>query len=43
MWSCMSIIIILIFGHIIYDEKLTRNEIIAIGLALGAVYFANQG
>jgi multidrug transporter EmrE-like cation transporter len=42
MWSCMSIIIILIFGHVMFDEELTKNEVVAILLALGAIYFANQ-
>jgi len=42
MWSCLSIIIILLFGHIAFDEELTKNEVIAILLAFAAIYFANQ-
>lgn len=42
MWSCMSIVIILLFGHIAFDEKLTQNEVFAILLAFAAIYFANK-
>jgi len=41
-WSCMSIVLVIIVGHTILGEYISYNDIIAVGLAIGAIYFANK-
>ena len=41
-WSCMSIILAVIIGYYIYDEPLDTHNIIAVILAILAIYFANM-
>lgn len=41
MWSCMSIIFVIIVGYIFLQEKLKTHDFIAIFFALLAIYFAN--
>jgi multidrug transporter EmrE-like cation transporter len=41
MWSCISIICIVLFGYIFLEEKIKRNDMIAILLTFMAIYFAN--
>lgn len=42
MWSCLSIILATILGYMLYDEKLTKDSVIAMVFALTAVYFSNR-
>lgn len=41
-WSCLSIIIAFVIGKVFFDEKLSRDVIIAIIFAIGAIYFAQK-
>lgn len=41
-WSCFSIISIIIIGYVFFEEKVYTHDIIAILMAFGAIYFANQ-
>ncbi len=41
-WSCMSIVLVIIVGHTILGEQISYNDIIAVALAIGAIYFANK-
>ena len=41
MWSCMSIIFVIIVGYVFLQEKLKTHDFIAIFFALLAIYFAN--
>jgi len=40
MWSSVSIISGILVGYFIFGESVTMNRLIAIALAIGAVYFA---
>jgi len=42
MWSCMSIIFVIIVGYVFLQEKLKNHDFIAIFFALLAIYFANM-
>ena len=42
MWSCMSIICVMIFGYVFLQEKIEYHDVLAILFALLAIYFANQ-
>lgn len=42
MWSCMSIISVMIFGYVFLQEKIEFHDFLAIIFALLAIYFANQ-
>ena len=42
MWSCMSIVFVILVGYIFLQEKIERHDIIALLLALLAIYFANK-
>ena len=39
-WSCMSIILATLLGYFLYEEGINQNSIIAMVLALLAVYFS---
>ena len=39
-WSCMSIIIATMLGYFLYEETINGNSVIAVILALFAVYFS---
>lgn len=41
MWSCMSIIFVIIVGYVFLQEKLKTHDFVAIFFALLAIYFAN--
>jgi len=41
MWSCMSIIFVIIVGYVFLQETLKIHDFIAIFFALLAIYFAN--
>jgi multidrug transporter EmrE-like cation transporter len=41
MWSCMSIIFVIIVGFVFLQEKLKLHDFFAIFFALLAIYFAN--
>lgn len=41
-WSCMSIISVMIFGYVFLQEKIEFHDVLAILFALLAIYFANQ-
>lgn len=42
MWSCMSIVFVIIVGYVFLEEKLKLHDFAAIFFALLAIYFANQ-
>ena len=42
MWSCMSIIFVIIFGFIFLQEEIKLHDIIAVIFAMLAIYFANM-
>lgn len=42
MWSCMSIVVILLTGYVFFDEKISNNGKIALTFALLAIYFLNK-
>lgn len=42
MWSCMSIIAVILFGYIFLQEKIKHHDLMAILFAFLAIYFANQ-
>jgi len=42
MWSCMSIIFVILFGYIFLQEEIKRHDVIAVILAFLAIYFANM-
>jgi len=41
MWSCMSIIFVIVVGYVFLQEKLKTHDFVAIFFALLAIYFAN--
>jgi multidrug transporter EmrE-like cation transporter len=41
-WSCCSIITIIVVGYLVFEEKIYPHDIAAILFAILAVYFANQ-
>ena len=41
MWSCMSMIFVILFGYIFLQEEIKRHDLIAIFFAFLAIYFAN--
>ena len=41
-WSCMSIVSVMIFGYVFLQEKIEFHDVLAIIFALLAIYFANQ-
>jgi len=42
MWSCMSIIAVILFGYIFLQENIKHHDVMAILFAFLAIYFANQ-
>jgi drug/metabolite transporter (DMT)-like permease len=40
MWSSLSILLAVLFGHILYNEEITYKIVIAVIFALLAIYFA---
>jgi drug/metabolite transporter (DMT)-like permease len=42
MWSCMSIIFVILFGYIFLQEEIKSHDVIAIFFAFLAIYFANM-
>ena len=42
MWSCMSIIFVILFGYIFLKEEIKMHDMIAIIFAFLAIYFANM-
>jgi multidrug transporter EmrE-like cation transporter len=42
MWSSISIVSGILVGYFIFGESVSMNRIIAISLAIGAVYFAQD-
>lgn len=42
MWSCMSMIFVILFGYIFLQEEIKRHDMIAIFFAFLAIYFANM-
>ncbi len=42
MWSCFSIIFVIGAGCFFFDEKFTPDDLIAVLLAFGAIYFVNR-
>ena len=41
-WSCTSIIICYLVSYVVYKEAINKYTIIAIALAIAAIYFAHQ-
>lgn len=41
MWSSLSIISVITVGYFLFDESIDLNKLMAIAMAIGAVYFAN--
>ena len=41
MWSCMSIVFVIIVGYVFLQEKIKMHDFAAIFFALLAIYFAN--
>lgn len=41
MWSCMSIVFVIIVGYVFLEEQLRLHDFAAIFFALLAIYFAN--
>lgn len=42
MWSCLSIIVAVILGYFLYNEKMNKNSILAIIFALLGIYFMSK-
>jgi len=42
MWSCMSMIFVILFGYIFLQEKIKMHDMMAIFFAFLAIYFANM-
>lgn len=42
MWSCMSMIFVILFGYIFLQEKIKMHDMMAIFCAFLAIYFANM-
>jgi drug/metabolite transporter (DMT)-like permease len=42
MWSCMSIIFVILFGYIFLQEEIKMHDMMAIFFAFLAIYFANM-
>jgi drug/metabolite transporter (DMT)-like permease len=42
MWSCMSMIFVILFGYIFLQEEIKMHDMIAIFFAFLAIYFANM-
>jgi drug/metabolite transporter (DMT)-like permease len=42
MWSCMSIIFVIVVGYVFLQERPKTHDFIAIFFALLAIYFANM-
>jgi drug/metabolite transporter (DMT)-like permease len=42
MWSCMSIIFVILFGYIFLQEEVKMHDMISILFAFLAIYFANM-
>ncbi len=42
MWSCFSIIFIIGVGCIFFDERFTSDDLMAILLAFGSIYYINR-
>jgi multidrug transporter EmrE-like cation transporter len=40
MWSAISIVLAATFGYILYNEPMNTKSLLAVMLALGAIYFA---
>jgi multidrug transporter EmrE-like cation transporter len=40
-WSSLSIISVITVGYFLFDESIDLNKLMAISLAIGAVYFVN--
>lgn len=38
LWSCISIILAMFLGYIIYDEPMNTWKIYSLGLAIGSIY-----
>lgn len=41
-WSCISIVSIISVGYFVFNEKIYAHDIMAIILAISAIYFANM-
>jgi multidrug transporter EmrE-like cation transporter len=41
-WSCISIILGITIGRVLYNEPVTQNTMIGAGFAMLAIYFANK-
>jgi multidrug transporter EmrE-like cation transporter len=41
LWSSFSIISVIAVGYLLFDETIDTNKLMAISLAVGAIYFAN--
>lgn len=42
MWSCMSIIAVILFGYVFLQENIKHHDLMAILFAFLAIYYANQ-
>jgi drug/metabolite transporter (DMT)-like permease len=42
MWSCMSIVFVIIIGYVFLQEEIKNHDFAAIFFALLAIYFANM-
>lgn len=42
LWSCISIVLGITIGKLVYNEPLTANMVIAMGFSFVAIYFANK-
>lgn len=42
MWSCMSMIFVILFGYIFLQEEIKVHDMMAIFFAFLAIYFANM-
>ncbi len=42
MWSCMSMIFVILFGYIFLQEEIKMHDMMAIFFAFLAIYFANM-
>lgn len=42
MWSCMSMIFVILFGYIFLQEEIKVHDMVAIFFAFLAIYFANM-
>lgn len=41
-WSCLSIVVAFIIGKVLFGERMDQNIVIALFLALAAIYFAHR-